>query len=165
MKKYFLYFLPALFLAVACRHDERDIQRIDQVLDIYVSKGKKDLLNAAEPDAYTSYAFNDVYGYNTSSPVNMAKLEDANGRNYLEYIAGARRVGIDSVGSTKHYESKIALAFSKKINDTLATVTNDTMVIRYLLTPELFEVRQVFYNDTLRFTKSPAARNVIEIRK
>ncbi len=158
----FLFLATTLF---SCRQDESGIQKIDQILSVYIEKDNVDMLNSSLPQAYTRLSYNDVYGLLDNSPVNIPNKIDANGIHYLEYLAGAVRRRVDSSETTKTYESKIALALTTKVNDSVNTIENDTMIIRYLSTPEIFQISEVFYNGSLEFTKTPGAANVVKLKK
>ena len=108
---------------------------------------------------------NDVYGLTDSAPVSFSLKKDADTINYIEYLAGAKRIGIDSSESSKTYESKIALIFTKKIDDTTSKIVNDTMTIQYLSTPNYFQVSKIWYNDVLQFTKVEGELNTVKIMK
>lgn len=164
MKSIFLFGV-LLLLSLGCRQTDEGLQNIDQVLQIYISADGSDLLNSDVPGAYTNVNFNDVYGRLDNSPVSMVNKTDESGKHFLEYIAGARRVAVDSTAAVKTYESKIALALTKKQNDSVNTVTNDTMVIQYSSSSELFQLSRVYYNGVLKFTKSPGLPNNVYVQK
>lgn len=153
------------FAFISCRDDDRVVQKIDQVMQLYIDSAGQDMLNNSIPGSYNNIQWNDVNGLLDNAPVSYSNRKDIDTVNFLEYVAGARRVGIDSVGDRKTYESKIALLLTKRITDSTSAVTNDTMTIQYLLTPEVFQVSKVWYNNVLSFTKVEGEPNIIKIKK
>ena len=153
------------FLCLACRKDDDPVQNIDQILQIYIDSAGQDMLNTNLPGGYTNIRMNDVNGLTDAAPVNFTLKKDADTINYIEYLAGARRVGTDSTQNVKIYESKIALILNKKINDSTMATVNDTMTLQYHATPELFQISKGWYNNVLRFTKVAGAPNVVRIVK
>ena len=154
-----------LLFLLACRSDDGSVQKIDQIIDLYIDSLGQDLLNSKIPGSYVSQQMNDVYGLTDNVPVNFSLKKDADTVNYIEYLAGAKRIVIDSSGIDKTYESKIALKLIKKVNDSTQSTTNDTLTIQYLSSPILFQVSKVFYNGTLKFTKIDGTPNVVKITK
>ena len=63
------------------------------------------------------------------------------------------------------YESKIALSFTKNLTDSTSTTINDTMTVQYRLTPEIFQVSKIWYNNVLQFTKVAEEPNIVKIQK
>lgn len=165
MKNLFFFLMIFLMLLSSCRNDENSVQKIDQILNIYIDSAGNDLLNNKIPGSYTNIQWNDVYGLTDNSPVNFANKKDVDTVNFIEYLAGAKRRGIDSVGDSKTYETKIALLLSRRINDSTTTTANDTMVIQYRSTPEVFQVSKVWYNSLLKFTKTEGEPNIVKISK
>ena len=155
----------SLLLIISCRNDENSIQKIDQVLHLYIDSAGQDMLNSNIAGSYTNISWNDVYGLTDNSPISFSNIKDVDTVNYLEYLAGAKRRGIDSTIDSKTYESRIALLLTRKINDSTTTITNDTMVIQYKYTPEIFQVSKVWYNDILKFTKVGDEPNIVKISK
>lgn len=165
MKNVFFTLIILFFAFISCRTDDRVIQNIDQVMNIYIDSAGQDMLNNTIKGSYTNIQWNDVYGLLDNSPVSYLNRKDVDTLNFLEYVAGARRVGVDSVGDRKIYESKIEFRLTKKITDSLNAVTTDMMTIQYLSTPEVFQVSKVWYNDVLFFTKVQGEPNIIKITK
>lgn len=164
MKNFFLM-LVAFLGFISCRNDENDVQKIDQVMQLYIDSLGQDMLNVKLPGSYTSTSMNDVYGLTDNAPVTFSVKKGADTVSFIEYVAGAKRIRIDSTELSKTYESKIALTLIKSINDSVKRTTNDTMTIQYLSTPTLFEISKVWYNDVLQFTKVEGQPNVIKISK
>ena len=165
MKNIFFFFLLFSFALLSCRNDEDAVQKIDQVIRLYIDSAGQDMLNANIKGGYSNMRMNDVYGLTDSAPVNFSPKKDQDTVSYIEYIAGARRIGIDSAGNSKTYESRIALSYSKSLTDSTTTVVNDTMTVQYTFTPELFQVSKIWYNNVLQFTKVADEPNIVKIQK
>lgn len=165
MKNVFFLFLISGFLFLSCRDGEEVVQDIDQVVQIYIDSAGKDMLNSNIEGGYTSFRMNDVNGFTDSAPVTFSTKKDVDTLNYIEYIAGARRIGIDSSGTSKTYESRIALIFNKRTSDSTLVAVNDTLRLQYNATPELFQLSKVWYNNVLKFTKVEEAPNVVKVQK
>ncbi len=165
MKNLFFLMLVAFLGFISCRNDENDVQKIDQVMQLYIDSLGQDMLNVKLPGSYTTTSMNDVYGLTDNAPVTFSVKKNADTVSFIEYVAGAKRIRIDSTELSKTYESKIALTLIKSINDSVKRTTNDTMTIQYLSTPTLFEISNVWYNDVLQFNKVEGQPNVIKISK
>lgn len=165
MKNLFFLMLVAFLGFISCRNDENDVQKIDQVMQLYIDSLGQDMLNVKLPGSYTTTSMNDVYGLTDNAPVTFSVKKDADTVSFIEYVAGAKRIRIDSTELSKTYESKIGLTLIKSINDSVKRTTNDTMTIQYLSTPTLFEISKVWYNDVLQFNKVEGQPNVIKISK
>ncbi len=155
----------ALLLTASCRTSEDSVQRVDQVLNIYIDSAGQDLLNTKLLQAYTEIRMNDVYGLKDTAPVNFTLKQNADTLNYIEYVAGARRIIIDSSAAQRSYESKIAFAFAKKINDSTKVTVSDTLKIQYLWTPTVFRVADVWYNGNPVKLEPADLRYLIKISK
>ncbi len=164
MKNVFFLTIIVFFAFVSCRSDDDSVQRIDQVINLYIDSLGQDMLNSKVPGSYSNSRMNDVYGLTDNAPVSFTIKKDADTISYIEYLAGAKRIGIDSSATSKTYESKLALFLTKKVNDT-NRVTNDTITIQYLSTPELFQVSKLWYNGVLQFTKVEGQPNTVKIVK
>ncbi len=165
MKNLFFFSVIAFFAFLSCRNDEATVQKIDQIIQLYIDSADQDMLNTNIKGGYTNAKMNDVYGLTDTAPVNFSSKKDNDTASYIEYIAGARRIGIDSSGSSKIYESKIALSFTKNLTDSTSTTINDTMTVQYRLTPEIFQVSKIWYNSVLQFTKVAEEPNIVKIQK
>lgn len=165
MKNLFFLATVVFFTFLSCRNDDRSVQQIDQILNIYIDSAGQDMLNSKIAGSYINIQWNDINGLTDNSPVSFNNKKDADTLNYMEYLAGAKRIAIDSSGSSKTYESKIALALTKKVNDSTRKVSNDTMIIHYTSTPELFQVSNIWYNKILKFTKVQGQPNIVKITK
>ncbi|WP_294303305.1 hypothetical protein [uncultured Chryseobacterium sp.] len=159
--------LVVFFAVLSCRTGDEDLQKIDQILDIYMKNGSgRDLLHQKKDQTYFTYSMNDVFGIKDISPVSSSLRATADSTLFIEYIAGARRIGVDTLDpNNKTYRSLIAISLVKRLNNTIQDTINDTMRIEYRMTPSVFEVSKVYYNDTLRFTKTAGSPNVVTIVK
>ncbi len=165
MKNAAALFFFAFVILLSCRPDEGGLQQIDQVLHIYLDSAKTDMLNNNIPGAYRSFQVNDVYGITDNAPVSLSLKKDGDTISYLEYVAGAKRMIIDSSALQRTYESKLAFAFIKKKNDSTNVTINDTMRIRYSWTPQLFRVETVYYNNQLKYTNADETPHIVRITK
>lgn len=167
MKNIFWGSLVICFAFLSCRGDDDSIQKIDQIFNLYMKNSAgQDLLNSKKEGSYSNITMNDMNGVSDTAPVNFSLKATADSTLYIEYIAGARRVTLDSISpEDRTYESKITLALTKKINETTNEVTNDTLKIQYHWSPTAFEVSKVFYNNVQVFVKEPNTPNVVTIVK
>ncbi|WP_419869527.1 hypothetical protein [Chryseobacterium sp. CT-SW4] len=167
MKNVVFGILVIFFAFLSCRSDDDTIQRIDQILDIYMQDSQgRDLLNTNTEGAFTSITMNDVQGTTNNAPVTYSSLMTGDSIRYIRYMAGARRVTIDSISpEDRTYESIIALAITKRLTDSTNTVINDTLRIQYHWSPSVFQVSRVYYQNELKFTKEPNVSNVVTIVK
>ena len=164
MKNVFFLTITLFFAFLSCRSDEDSVQKIDQIINLYIDSLGQDMLNTKLAGSYISSTMNDVYGLTDNAPISISIKKDADTINYIEYLAGAKRIAIDSTANSKTYESKIALNLTKKIADA-NRITNDTMTIQYLSTPNLFQVSKIWYNGVLQFTKVEGQPNTVKIVK
>ncbi len=164
MKNVFFLLLAVFVVFLSCRSDEDSVQKIDQIINLYIDSLGQDMLNTKLAGSYISSTMNDVYGLTDNAPISISIKKDADTINYIEYLAGAKRIAIDSTANSKTYESKIALNLTKKIADA-NRITNDTMTIQYLSTPNFFQVSKIWYNGVLQFTKVEGQPNTVKIVK
>ena len=164
MKNVFFLLLAVFVVFLSCRSDEDSVQKIDQVINLYIDSLGQDMLNTKLAGSYISSTMNYVYGLTDNAPISISIKKDADTINYIEYLAGAKRIAIDSTANSKTYESKIALNLTKKIADA-NRITNDTMTIQYLSTPNFFQVSKIWYNGVLQFTKVEGQPNTVKIVK
>ena len=164
MKNVFFLLLAVFVVFLSCRSDEDSVQKIDQIINVYIDSLGQDMLNTKLAGSYISSTMNDVYGLTDNAPISISIKKDADTINYIEYLAGAKRIAIDSTANSKTYESKIALNLTKKIADA-NRITNDTMTIQYLSTPNFFQVSKIWYNGVLQFTKVEGQPNTVKIVK
>ena len=164
MKNVFFLLLAVFVAFLSCRSDEDSVQKIDQIINLYIDSLGQDMLNTKLAGSYISSTMNDVYGLTDNAPISISIKKDADTINYIEYLAGAKRIAIDSTANSKTYESKIALNLTKKIADA-NRITNDTMTIQYLSTPNFFQVSKIWYNGVLQFTKVEGQPNTVKIVK
>ena len=165
MKNLLFITMIVFFAFLSCRGEEESVQKIDQVINLYIDSLGQDMLNTKIPGSYISSSMNDVYGLTDTAPVSFSIKKDADTISYIEYLAGAKRIGVDSSGTSKTYESKIALFLTKKINDSTRKTTSDTMTIQYSSTPDIFQVSKIWYNGVLQFTKVDGQPNTVKISK
>ncbi|AZA91447.1 Uncharacterised protein [Chryseobacterium nakagawai] len=168
MKNIFLYILLFSCVVISCGQDEESLQRIDQIMNIYMkSDTNPDLLNAKKSGSFTSYSVNDLLGDKDNSPVTTIPLRmRQDSVFYIEYIAGAKRKKFDSAGTT--YYSKMAVTLNRTVNNTPQAVTTDILEIHYRNSPELFQVSEVLYNTKSVFSKefgTPNSINNVTITK
>lgn len=162
--------IALLMVAVSCGSDEDSLQRIDQILNIYIKDDStgQDLLNAKKNGSYSSYSVNDMNGTTDIAPVSIPLKMTTDSLYYLEYLRGARRITVDSISpDDRTYSSRLNFALSRTVNNEVVTV-NDIMEIKYRWTPSVFQVSEVKYNNQVVFTKeagAPNAINTITIRK
>lgn len=164
----FFIALTILFVSLSsCKSNDDEPQYIDQIIDLYIKdSNNKDLLKDNSAGSYIAFSANDVQGLLDNSPVSFQKKMTVDSTFYLEYMAGAKRITLDSVNPTdRTYQSIIALNFTQKINDTTNVAVLDTMKIIYKWAPSVFEVSKVYYNNDLKFTKQNGQPNVVTIVK
>ncbi|PWN61379.1 hypothetical protein [Chryseobacterium oncorhynchi] len=151
---------------ISCGQDEESLQRIDQIMNVYIkSDTNPDLLNSKKAGSYTSYSVNDMFGTRDDSPVTIPLRMRTDSVFYMEYIAGAKRRRMDSVspsnpGTGNSYNSRMMITLRKTVNNTTET-TVDTMEIQYRQSPTLFQVSKVIYNGKEKFSKEADAPNSI----
>lgn len=167
MKNIFFGILIIFCAFLSCRTGDDDVQNIDQILNIYMkNKAGRDLFHQQKDFTYFTYSFNDINGDKDVSPVNSSLRATADSTLFIEYIAGAKRVGVDSLNpDNKIYRSDIKVTLIKRLNNTILDTIQENLKIEYRMTPSLFEVSKVYYNDTLRFTKQAGSPNVVTIVK
>lgn len=167
MRNFVFGFLVILCAFLSCRTGDDDVQQIDQILNIYMKNGAgRDLFHAKKDVTYFTYSLNDVNGAKDLAPVSSTLKTTADSTFFIEYIAGAKRVGLDTLDpNNKTYQSVITVSLVKHLNSTILDTINEQLKIQYHMTPSFFEVSKVYYNDTLRFTKQPGSPNVVTIVK
>ena len=160
-------FLVIFCAFLSCRNDDDDLQKIDQILNIYMKNGTgRDLFHKKKDTTYFTYSLNDVNGATDNAPVSASLKATADSTLYMEYIAGAKRIGLDTLDpNNKTYHSVITVSLIKHLNSTILDTIDEKLEIQYRMTPTVFEVSKVYYNDTLRFTKQPGSPNVVTIVK
>lgn len=166
MRNIFFATALVLFALLSCRSDEDSVQNIDQILNIYIKNSAgQDLLNAKKNGSFSGYNMTDIFGTVDNAPVNNTLKVTADSLYYIEYIAGARRVTLDSVSpDNRTYRSRINVSLRRTQNNVTDTI-NDILEIQYRWTPSVFEVSKVYYNNDLKFTKQPGSPNVVTIIK
>lgn len=169
MKKSVFGFMFVFAVLLSCRGDEDSLQKVDQIFNLYMNDiFGKDVLHPNKIGAYATISFNDVLGDTDFENVNYSRKMTADSVNYLEYIAGAKRVLLnDSDPENKIYYSKIAVSLTKKLTDsTFSAPDIDTLEIRYRFNPSVFEISKVFYNNSeVTVIKESNMQNVVRIIK
>ena len=166
LKKLFFAAGVSLFAVLACRNDDSGLQKIDQVVHLYIDSAGQDMLNSSITGSYKSVTLNDLYGTTDNATAPHAMKKDADTVRYIEYVAGAKRRLIDSSDvSNKIYQSKISLNFSVRKPDSTFTTYHDTLVLNYRNSPDIFQLKEAFYNGEPVFTKVEGQPNIIKIHK
>lgn len=161
MMKYFWSITILVFALISCKSDDESLQRIDQIMNVYMkSNTNPDLLNAKKAGSYTSYSVNDMLGDRDISPVTIPLKMTTDSLFYMEYISGAKRRKLDSAGTM--YYSRMRLTLSKNVNNTPEN-TIDMLEIHYRNTPTVFQVSEVLYNNVSVFSKEANAPNSINV--
>lgn len=166
MMKYFWSILMIMSVLISCKSDDESLQRIDQIMNIYMKNSTNpDLLNAKKPGSYTAFSVNDMLGDKDISPVTIPLKMTTDSLFYMEYISGAKRKKLDSAGTT--YYSQMQLTLSRNVNNATET-TVDQLEIHYRNTPTVFQVSEVLYNKKPVFSKeegTPNSINVVTVTK
>lgn len=165
MKNVFFLGLILFLALLSCRNTDNDVQQINQILHVYIDSAKQDMLNAKLTGSYATVRMNDVYGQTDNAPVNFALKMTSDSLYYMEYVAGATRILVDSAASEKMYESKIALLITKKLNDSATVAVNDTLKLRYHSTPSYFRLTEAWYNEVPQSLTNDGAAHVLKISK
>lgn len=168
MKNYFFGFTLALFSMLSCSNDEDSIQNIDQILDIYIKDtAGNDLLHPSKVGAFTTISMNDNLAATDIATVSFSRKMTVDSTNFIQYVAGATRQLVNEINpDDKVYKSQIFVTLSKKISDTqMEAPIIDTLNIFYKMTPQVFEVSQIYYNSELKFTKVSNQPNIVTIIK
>jgi len=168
MKKIFLVLTLISLTLLSCGSDEDSLQKIDQLLNIYIKDSSgKDLLKPTEIGSYTGVSFIDELAEKDNVNVSYNRKMLADSTYYLEYLAGATRQFVeDDSDGNKIYRSEIQVSLIKKISETQnAPVVEDKLEIFYRSSPTVFEVSRVLYNNQLVFTKVPDQPNVATVIK
>jgi hypothetical protein len=163
-----LIILGILIFLSSCRgEDESDLQKIDQVLNIYIKNAAgKDLLNTNIPGGFTAVRAQDLNADRALQEITgISVKKDQDTIAYVDYATGAVRILKDSISpSQKTYQSDFYINLSKIVNK--ETVTDvDTVKVEYNWSPNLFQVSKVWYNNKLSFSKVEGQPNIIHIVK
>lgn len=165
--KNLLFFAMVTFLAfLSCRNDDDSVQKIDQIINLYIDSAGQDMLNSKISGSYTNIQWNDVNGLVDNSPVSFSLKKDADTVSYIEYLAGAKRILIDSSdANAKIYQSEITFILTKKVTDSTTSSFNENLVLNYVMKPNSFRIENAWYNNKLVFTKVDGQPNIIKITK
>lgn len=150
-------------LVLSCRNQDDDIQQIDQVIQLfYKDASGKDLLASKKPYAYKTVVLKDLGGERDQIKLSGTFLKKgADSLSYIEYIAGAKRNLVSESSGGREYRSDIRLELTKDS----ANVDVDTLTVFYTWTLQLFQVKKMYYNRALIFTKTTGERNTATIIK
>lgn len=162
---FFLFFV--VFFSSCRKEDENDLQKIDQVINIYIKDtAGKDLLNTKLSGAFTSVSAQDLDADKALQSISgFSVMKDKDTVAYIDYAAGATRLLKESISDTKKtYQSDFYLNLSKIENKVTVTDT-DTVKVEYSWSPTLFQVSKLWYNNKLVFTKVDGQPNIIKIVK
>ena len=169
MKLKILFYSMISILLFSCRgEDAGDLQKIDQVVNLYISdKNGLDLLNTENATAYKTITLLDLNDPNTAfKPITTFSIKkDAGNVSYLDYAAGATRILETTSGQyPENYQSEFYVNLTKTISDVEVT-DRDTIKILYLNDPKFFKVSKIWYNNKLVFTKVSDEANIVKIVK
>lgn len=165
MRSIFFGILVVFCTLLSCKSDEDSLQRIDQILNIYMKNtAGQDLLNNKKPGSYTGYSVNDLFGDRVVSPISIPLKVTSDSLFYMVYIAGAKRRRLDSLspdnpGTGTSYYSRMEITFTKSTNVSDNVV--DTLEIQYRNTSTVFQISKVLYNRIQVFSKDADAPNSI----
>ena len=165
--KYIIVFFSVFFLFSCRKEDENNVQKIDQVINIYFKDSSgKDLLNTNLLGSYTSVSAQDLDADKALQSISgFSVRKDKDTIAYIDYASGATRLLKDSISPVnKVYRSDFYLNLSKTENKVVVTDT-DTVKVEYNWTPTLFQVSKLWYNNKLVFTKVDGQQNIIKIVK
>ena len=166
MKNLFFAILVISAAVVSCRSDDDSVQKIDQVVHLYIDSAGTDMLNSKIKNTYQSVKMNDVNGFTDTAPVTSTQTFGKDSIYYLEYVSGARKILVDSsVVDAKIYQSKIALIFTKKNQDSTLSTFSDTLKLNYLSKPDIFKIDKIWYNNKPVSFEKVADANLIKIVK
>ena len=85
-----IHFLALGLMLCSCRGDSlSDLQRIDQIINIYIKDGYgKDLLNSSDTGTFHSVVFKDIGGLTDQTTISGSWVKtDASSVKYLQYIS------------------------------------------------------------------------------
>lgn len=169
MKLKILHFSVISMLLFSCRgEDVNDLQKIDQVVNLYISDSNgEDLLNTENTNAYKTISLQDLNDPNTAlkAITTFSIKKDVTNISYLDYAAGATRLLLSNAGQyPENYQSEFYINLTKSVNDTDIT-DRDTIKIQYSSEPTLFKVSKIWYNNKLVFSKVSDEANIVKIVK
>ena len=167
MKPRLSIILFAFIILFSCKRDDEEMQVIDQVLNLYMKNSSgQDLFNPKIDGSYTSVALYDLLADTDLKPISgYSLLKNTDTISYMDYTAGAIRLLQDSINhDQKTYYSQFIIRLSKTENN-IPVIDDDTIKIEYSLTPSVFQLSKLYYNDVLKFTKTKGQPNVVTIVK
>lgn len=109
------------------------------------------------------FDLNDKYDLVAMNSFSLKK--DADTVNYIEYIAGGKRILKDSLNANqKTYQSDFIINLNKMVNSKPIT-DSDTIRFVYFWTPTLFQISKAYYNQKQVFVKTSQTTNIISVVK
>jgi hypothetical protein len=164
-----LLFSMISILLFSCRgEDMNDLQKIDQVVNLYISDTNGvDLLNTENTNAYKTVTLQDLNDPNTALKAisTFSIKKDLNNVSYIDYAGGATRVLQTTSGQYPEiYQSEFYINLTKSVNDNDVTDV-DTIKIQYSSEPSQFKVSKIWYNKQLAFSKVSVEPNIVKIVK
>ena len=168
VKNIFFTLMMFGFALISCRGNDKDLQQIDQVINLYYKDASgKDLLNTKLSGTFNNIKLLDLNGLTDQVPINSFTLKKTTDTvNYIDYDSGAARVLQDSISpENKKYRSDFIISFTKNTDAITTAPHQDTIKIEYSWTPTLFQISKFYYNKKLVFSKVQGQPNVITIIK
>lgn len=156
-------------LLFSCRgEDINDLQKIDQVINLYISDSNGvDLLNTENTNAYKTITLQDLNDPNTALKTisSFSVKKDVSNVYYLDYADGATRVLQTTSGQyPETYQSDFYINLTKSVNNT-DVIDVDTIKVQYSSEPSQFKVSKIWYNKQLVFSKVSDEPNIVKIVK
>ena len=163
--KNILSIFSLIFLLVSCGSDEDNVQRIDQVLKIYIQNQQgQNLLNKDLEGGFSSVQMFDLGGEFTSQVLKGYSVKkDSLDQQYIEYAAGGTRNLVGEIASGQIYQSDLAIAYF--ITGQTEPVAADELTLQYIHSPILFQIQQINQNGVTIFTKKDGEPNIVYIVK
>lgn len=164
----FFYITIFFLLLFSCRgEDESDLQKINQVVNIYMKNSSgTDLLNTNIKGGFTTVTAQDLNADKALQAISGVSVrKDKDTIAYIDYTSGAVKI-LKDTGSpnSKIYQSDFYINLSKIINKA-TVIDTDTLKIEYNWSPTLFEVSKIYYNGKLTSITKNGSVNTISIVK
>ena len=112
MKIKFLLLTSVIFLFSCRKEDENDVQKIDQVINVYLHDNSGvDLLNTNIKGGYTTVSGQDLNADKALQEISgFSVKKDKDTIAYIDYVAGAKKILLDSISPVqKRYQSDFYL--------------------------------------------------------
>lgn len=163
--KYLFTLFSFLFLLMSCSTEDDNIQKIDQVLKIYIEdQDGQNLLNKDLEGGFSSVQMFDIGGEFTSQALKGYSLKkDSLDQQYIEYVAGGTRNLIGENSEGKKYQSDFIIAYF--ITGQTEPVDIDELTLQYVNTPLVFRIEKISQNGVTIFTKKDDEPNIVKIVK